>query len=90
MEKVQIPRRKPTVENKADKKVRGRPFQAGNPGRPLGSKNRTTRLVEQLLDGEAEAITRKFLELALAGNPKCLQLCLDRLLPHDAVVAPSS
>ena len=28
-------------------KVRGRPFQPGNPGRPPGSKNKTTRLVEQ-------------------------------------------
>jgi hypothetical protein len=39
------------------KKARGRPFQANNPGRPLGSKNKVTRLVEQLLDGEAEGLT---------------------------------
>jgi hypothetical protein len=56
-------------------------FRPGNPGRPPGSKNRTTQLVEQLLAGEAEKVTRKFIDLALAGNVRC-QLCLDRLLPR--------
>lgn len=65
-----------------EKRVRGRPFQPGNPGRPRGSKNRTTRLVEQILEGEAEAIGRKLVDLALAGDPRCLQLCFDRLLPR--------
>jgi hypothetical protein len=31
---------------------------------------------------EAEQLTRKVIELALAGNVRCLQLCLDRLLPQ--------
>ena len=31
-----------------------------------------------LLDGEAEALTRKAVELALAGDPAALRLCLDR------------
>jgi hypothetical protein len=66
----------------APKKVRGRPFPPGNPGRPRGSKNRTTRLLEQLLDGQAEKVTEKFVELALAGNVKCIELCMDRLLPR--------
>src|SRR5215472_4727030 len=50
-------------------KVRGKPFpkgQSGNPaGRPRGSVNRATRAAELLLDGEAEALTRKAVELAL-------------------------
>jgi hypothetical protein len=62
-------------------KVRGRPFQPGNPGRPLGSKNKTTRLVEQLVEGDAEKLSRKMLELAKKGNVRCLEYCLDRLLP---------
>src|SRR3954467_2997309 len=49
-------------------KTRGRPFapgQSGNgAGRPRGSRNRTTLAAEQLLDGEAEALTRKVIELA--------------------------
>ena len=38
-------------------RVRGRPFQSGNPGRPTGSKNKTTRILEQLVEGEGETIT---------------------------------
>ena len=57
---------------KTAKKGRGRPFpkgQSGNPGgRPRGSSNRATRAAEMLLDGEATALTRKAVELALAGD----------------------
>jgi hypothetical protein len=62
-------------------KVRGRPFQQGNPGRPPGSKNRVTRLVEQLVAGDAEELSQKMIELAKKGNIRCLEYCLDRLLP---------
>jgi hypothetical protein len=62
-------------------KVRGRPFKLGNPGRPAGSKNKTTRLVEQLVDNDAAKLTQKMIQLALAGSVPCLQYCLDRLLP---------
>jgi hypothetical protein len=34
-----------------------------------------------LLDGEAEALTRKAVEMALAGDIIALRLCLDRILP---------
>jgi hypothetical protein len=34
-----------------------------------------------LLDGESEALTRKAVELALAGDPTALRLCLERILP---------
>jgi hypothetical protein len=34
-----------------------------------------------LLDGEGEALTRKAIELALAGDATALRLCMDRLLP---------
>jgi hypothetical protein len=36
---------------------------------------------EQLLDGEAQALTRKAVELALAGDTVALKLCLERILP---------
>ena len=66
----------------AAKRVRGRPFakgQSGNPGgRPRGSINRSTRAAQLLLDGEATALSRKAVELALAGDPTALRLCLDR------------
>ena len=64
---------------------RGRPFikgQSGNPaGKPKGARHRATLAAEALLDGEAEALTRKAIELALAGDPIALRLCLDRILP---------
>ena len=59
-----------------------RPGQSGNPnGRPKGSRNAATLALESLLDGEAEALTRKAVELALAGDIAALRLCLDRILP---------
>src|SRR5258706_1851741 len=74
-------------------KARGRPFepgQSGNPsGRPKGARNKTTIAVEALLDNEAEALTRKVIELALAGNMAAIRLCFERLLPprRDRVVS---
>ena len=56
--------------------------QSGNPGgRPKGSLNKATLASQALLDGEAEALTRKVVELAKNGHPVALRLCLERLLP---------
>ena len=55
---------------------------SGNPsGRPQGSRNRATLLMEALLEGEAEQLTRKVIELAKAGDTHALRLCLERLMP---------
>jgi hypothetical protein len=66
-------------------KQRGKPFkpgQSGNPaGKPPGSKNRATVLAQSLFDGEAEALTRKIIELAKAGDMQALRVCIDRLCP---------
>ena len=66
------------------KKQRGgfKKGKSGNPaGRPRGALNQTTLAAQALLDGEAEQLTRKAVELALEGNMNALKLCLDRLLP---------
>ena len=59
-------------------KQRGRPFQrgqSGNPnGKPKGVRNRATLAAEALLDGEAEALTRKVVEMALAGDSTAMRL----------------
>jgi hypothetical protein len=62
-------------------RVRGRPFQKGNPGRPLGSKNKLTRLLEELVEHDGENLTRKAIQLGLKGNVPCLQYLLDRIMP---------
>jgi hypothetical protein len=55
--------------------------RSGNPkGRPRGSLSAATRAAMLLLDGEAEALTRKAVELALAGDLGALRLCLERVV----------
>ena len=61
--------------------TRGRPFAKGNAGRPSGSLNKATVAAQALLDGEAEALTRKAVEMALEGNMAALRLCLERICP---------
>ena len=56
--------------------------QSGNPdGRPKGARNRATIAAEQLLDGEAAALTRKAIDLAKQGDTTALRLCIERILP---------
>jgi hypothetical protein len=66
--------------------MRGRPFEpgkSGNPnGRPKGHRNKATVICEELLDGEAQALTRKVIDKALDGDMGALRLCLERLLPQ--------
>lgn len=59
---------------------RGR-FGPGNQGRPRGARHRATVAAEALLDGQAEALTRKCVEIALAGDMTAMRLCLERILP---------
>ena len=62
--------------------IKFKPGQSGNPsGRPKGALNKATLATQALLDGKAEALTRKAVELAKNGNLVALGLCLDRLLP---------
>ena len=66
-------------------RVRGRPFEKGRSGNPLGRRigcrNKTTIAAAALLAGEAEALTRMAVELALLGDPTALRLCLEGILP---------
>ena len=71
-------------ENAGAKQAKGqfKRGQSGNPaGKPVGARHATTRAVEALLNGEAEALTRKAVEMALAGDGPALRLCLDRIAP---------
>lgn len=56
--------------------------KSGNPtGRPPGSRNKTTLASEQLLEGEAEELTKVLLGKAKKGNLLALRLCLERVIP---------
>ena len=47
----------------------------------MGARHKATIAAEALLDGEAEALTRKAVEMALAGDGAALRICLDRIIP---------
>ena len=56
--------------------------QSGNPsGRPSGSRNKATLAVQALLEGEAEALGRKAVDMALEGDTTALRLVMERIAP---------
>ena len=55
---------------------------SGNPkGRPKGSRNKKTLLAENLLEGEAEELVRKCIEMAKEGDRAAMRLVMERLYP---------
>jgi len=85
------------TEKAGRKEIKGRfkPGQSGNPaGKPRGTLHKATQAALALLEGEGEALTRKAVEMALAGDTTALRLCLERLIPprkerHVSVDLPS-
>jgi hypothetical protein len=71
-------------KNRPDRGARGR-FARGNKanphGRPKGSRNRATQLIEQLMEGEAEGLARVLIKKAKAGDGTALGLVFARLAP---------
>jgi hypothetical protein len=61
------------------------PFQKGQSGnlagRPRGSRNRKTIVLQNILDNEGEAILQHAVDMAKDGNTVALRLCMERLLP---------
>ena len=56
--------------------------ESGNPaGRQRGSRNRTTILMQSLLEADGEALARKAIDLAKGGDLAALRMCMDRLVP---------
>jgi hypothetical protein len=54
---------------------------SGNPtGRPPGSRNKTIMAMENLVEGEAEQITRKCIDMALDGDAVAMRLCMSRII----------
>ncbi len=58
------------------------PGQSGNPaGRPLGSRNKKTLVLEAMVDGEAEAVMQKMITMAKMGDDVAMRLCVERMMP---------
>ena len=71
-------------ENTGGKQEHGRwpKGVSGNPaGKPKGARHKTTMAVQALLDGEADALTRKCMDLAKEGDTTALRLCMERIAP---------
>ena len=66
--------------------ARGRPFSRGNSGRKPGSKNRATILTAALVEGDAQELLGKAVELAKAGNVVMLKFLLGRILPRERLI----
>lgn len=56
-------------------------FTSGNPGRPRGARHKTTILAEKLMSDDAEAIVKKVVDAAKAGDLTAARLVLDRIAP---------
>src|SRR6516164_1545105 len=73
-------RRLLSIPKKGDQIMQFQKGQSGNPaGRPRGSRNKTTVVMQDLLEGEAEAIARKAIEMAKDGDMAAIRVCMDRL-----------
>ena len=58
------------------------PGQSGNPaGRQFGSRNKRTILVEKIFEDRAGGLATKAIDLAQAGDPAALRVCMDRVAP---------
>ena len=56
-------------------------FSVGNSGRPKGSRNKATLAIENLLQGQTEALTQTVVAKALEGDGVALRLCMERIAP---------
>ena len=73
-----------TSNNDSQTEQKGWRFAPGNPGgpgRPAGSRNRATLVLDQLADGDAEKILAKVLEKANEGDMKAAEVILARVWP---------
>jgi hypothetical protein len=68
---------------KENRNMRFQPGQSGNPaGRPPGSRNKSTVIVEKLLDDSAGELTTVAITRATEGDGAALRACMDRVAPR--------
>jgi hypothetical protein len=62
------------------KNSRGRPFQKGNPGRPVGAKNKKPAYLRNLVLAEGDELMKTLLEKAKEGEPFALRLAIEIIM----------
>ncbi len=62
-------------------KTRGRPFPAGNAGRPKGARHRSTVLAEKLMQDDTREIVEAVIMAAKGGDMTAARLILERIAP---------
>jgi hypothetical protein len=68
------------------RRVYGRPFQPGNPGKPKGARHKTTLIaeklaIEKLMEDDAEGVARRVIGAAKDGDMTAARLVLERIYP---------
>ena len=68
------------------RRVYGRPFQRGNPGKPKGARHKTTLIaeklaIEKLMEDDAEGVARRVIGAAKDGDMTAARLVLERIYP---------
>lgn len=66
---------------KSKKNTRFAPGNPGGPGRPQGSRNAATLILDQLADGEAGDILRRVVAEARGGDMRAAEMILSRAWP---------
>jgi hypothetical protein len=56
-------------------------YPAGGPGRPQGSRNAATLVLDKIADDAGEAILEKMVEAAKGGDMRAAELVLQRIWP---------
>ena len=72
---------RPTKNAKKSTDTRFKLGNPGGPGRPTGSRNAATLLLDQLAEGDAQAVLEKQLELAKGGDQRAAEIVLSRVWP---------
>lgn len=73
-----------SASNNGAKSPSGRPFEKGNPGgpgRPAGSRNRATLLLDKLAETDGRDILTKTIEAAKGGDLRAADIVLSRVWP---------
>lgn len=73
--------REPTKNGKQSTATRFKPGNPGGPGRPAGSRNKATVMLDQLAEGEAPELLRTVLTSAKGGDMAAARIVLERVWP---------